>query len=95
MLSDVYPEVDLGLEKDNWQLQQSPYRSVPGQSIKIASLPCSEDETSFKISLESSTERVYVTQPFKGSLKASLISIEGMTCNSCIKLIVRSLLGGA
>ena len=94
MLSEFYlyyPEIDLGSEKDDWQLQQSPYRSVPGQSIKIASLPSSEDETSFKRSLESSAERVYVTRPLKGSLKASLISIEGMTCNSCVKLIETTL----
>ena len=94
MLSEVYlyyPEVDPGLEKDDWQLQQSPYRSIPGHSIKIASLPSSEDEASFKWSLESSTERVCVTQPLKGSLKASLISVDGMTCNSCVKLIETTL----
>ena len=93
MLSEVYlyyPEVDPCLEKDDWQLQQSPYRSIPGQSIKIASLSSSEDEASFKRSLESSTERVYVTQPLKDSLKASLISVDGMTCNSCAMLVLNA-----
>ena len=68
-------------------------RQLPGQSLIAVSCDGGTEELAEKVrgALLAERPESYVTRPLGDNNKAVLVSVEGMTCNSCVKLIERSL----